>query len=225
MKLFNHYGQLPQDLGVIGSTCEEYMFYMYLPIKMAGSGKRRIPKQLQKNFGLQIMKSLAHYSRTASLEDKYIYITAKNKYATTDNPGNRPGYHCDGFGTKDINYIWCDKHPTVFCEKEFILSDDCPTALKEMKDQIDASKELTYPEGSLLRLDQYNVHRAPNIPVAGMRAFFKLSISEHKYNLKGNSHNYGLDYAWKMYDRDKVRNHPSVAEQDYIIEGDIRINF
>jgi hypothetical protein len=150
------------------------------------------------------------------IEQRYIYITAKNIYATPDNVGNRAGYHSDGFSTDDINYIWTDKYPTVFCIQDFDISDDCALSMHQMEDQADKDNEIIYPVNTLLKLDQGVIHRTPTIREGGMRTFVKISVSKEKYNLIGNSHNHLIDYNWEMYDRNKTRNHPTKPETDYI---------
>lgn len=52
-------------------------------------------------------------------------------------------------------------------------------------------------------------------PPGGMRSFFKISVSTHRYDLLGNSHNYLLDYSWPMLDRQTLRNQPSGGSRDY----------
>ena len=41
------------------------------------------------------------------------------------------------------------------------------------------------------------------------RTFIKVSFSDQKYNLKGNTHNYLFDYEWDMIDRSVSRNDPT----------------
>jgi len=209
----NNYGIKPQVITNIPIDCKEMLFYMYLPIKMIGSMEFRLPEQL-KVFQPLIDLVIKHEGE--KLKDKLVYITAKHIYASPDNVGNRPGYHSDGYGTDDVNYIWTNKFPTVFCIQNFNLSEDCSTSLTQMKEQALKTNEITFPVNTLLRLDELNVHRTPDIEVGGMRTFVKISISTEKYNLVGNSHNYLFDYDWKMFDRCEIRNHPTLLESDSI---------
>ncbi len=210
-----NYGTAPKQIGIYDINVEEMFFYMYLPIKMKGSNSLRIPKRLElfKSMIFDIIKDEGWHD---VLYDKYIYLTAKNIYATPDNLGNRAGWHSDGFGTDDINYIWTNRHPTVFCVQGFSLSNDCTKSMQQMQLQAKKENEVTYKENTLLRLTQEHIHRTPTINKGGMRCFFKLSISTEKYNLKGNSHNYMMGYDWEMFDRSEVRNHPIHKESDYI---------
>lgn len=74
------------------------------------------------------------------------------------------------------------------------------------------------PLRTLLRLTPYVIHDTPVIPEpGGMRSFVKISVSTHRYNLLGNSHNHLLDYDWPMYDRAAVRNQPG-GNSDYVEE-------
>jgi hypothetical protein len=138
----------------------------------------------------------------------YVYLTAKFMYQTPGCSFNRPGYHSDGFMTDDINYVWCDKNPTIFNSTIFDLSMDDSGSLVEMERQASSEREYAYPENTLLRLDQFNIHKVADIQKPGMRTFFKLSFSKDKYDLIGNSHNYLLQYEWEMKQRLEQRNIP-----------------
>ena len=82
-------------------------------------------------------------------------------------------------------------------------------------EQVDPARIRTYPDKTLMRLDPSVIHAAPEIPApGGERSFFKVSFSNSRYNLRGNSRNYLLDYDWPMYDRAAVRNDPAHAGQD-----------
>lgn len=202
--------------------CEEMMSYLYLPIKMAGTAIKaidalRLPKRL--NWVMPLISNVIDLEEVLgnNLKDFYIYLTAKKLYVTPDNPGNRPGWHGDGFGTDDINYIWSDLHPTLFCIQDFEnISEDHIKSMQQMTQQIKSENITNYGNNTLLRLTEHNIHRTPDIGKGCMRTFVKISISKHKYNLKGNSHNYKFDYSWKMYSRSELRNNPYAAEQDYI---------
>lgn len=204
----NKYGSEPKVVDTIQLDPQEMCFVQYLPIAMAereGLGDFiNIPENL--SWVRPLINSVW-------IEDKldldyYIYLTVKHLYVTPSNMGNRPGWHSDGFGTDDINYIWCDKYPTEFCIQDFSITEDCETSLKEMESQADEKNIKVYGENALLRLDKYNIHRTP-IVGEGYRTFVKISISKNRYNLKGNAHNYLFDYDWEMVVRSDIRNHPS----------------
>lgn len=212
------YGTKPEVIGTYDIECTEMMFYMYLPIKMPNSGVK-LPERLQIFFPLIDSLIKKEISLTClHIKSKYIYITAKHLFITPDNPGNRPGYHTDGFLTDDINYIWYDKLPTVFNIGEFDITEDHTASMSEFEQQARPENEVIYPAGTLLRLTPKVVHRTPDIWEPTMRTFVKISISKHKYNLIGNSHNHLFDYNWKMYARSEVRNDPVFKEADFIIK-------
>ena len=48
--------------------------------------------------------------------ENYVYLTAKTLWVSPENPGNRPGWHSDGFMTDDLNYVWSDRDGTLFWE-------------------------------------------------------------------------------------------------------------
>ena len=66
----------------------------------------------------------------------------------------------------------------------------------------------TYPENSFLRLNQYNIHRVSGVKSTCLRSFLKVSFSQDKYDLRGNSINRLLNYNWDMKERKKERNIP-----------------
>lgn len=199
----NKYGQEPVVVGQLELVPEEMCFVQYLPIAFP----------TEQFSGVRIPANLEWCRPLVNLcledtHDKYVYLTVKHLYVTPNNMGNRPGWHSDGFGTEDINYIWCDKYPTEFCIQEFDITEDCDLSLHEMESQTKDENIKTYGENTLLRLDKYNVHRTPVVG-EGYRTFVKISVSKDRYNLVGNAHNYLFDYDWEMVVRSETRNHTS----------------
>jgi hypothetical protein len=204
------YGQLPAVLGEYNIDCKEMMFYQYLPIKMPSTPNPAYEERL-KCFDRIVGVICCDFIGVYGLDNymaSYVYLTAKYMYQTPECSFNRTGYHSDGFMTDDINYIWCDKNPTVFNSSDFDLPMDDQLSLIKMKQQAKIENEITYPENYLLRLDQFNIHKVADIQHPGMRTFLKVSFSKDKYDLVGNSHNYSLDYNWEMKQRSQSRNIP-----------------
>ena len=197
------YGQEPQVVDHVFLDPKEMCFVQYLPIAMADCDRVEIPDNLSWTRPLVNMVLKEGVS-----DESYLYLTVKHLYVTPSNMGNRPGWHSDGFGTEDINYIWCDKYPTEFCIQEFDITEDCDLSLHEMESQAKDENIKTYGENTLLRLDKYNVHRTPVVG-EGYRTFVKISVSKDRYNLVGNAHNYLFDYDWEMVVRSETRNHTS----------------
>ena len=200
------------SLGIFDLHPKEMMFYLYLPIKLIDSSIIEVPPRLTV-FQRLLNATISDYQLTFSqhsheydLKERYIYLTAKRLFVTPDNIGNRPGYHCDGFGTDDINYVWSDTHPTVFNRGPFSVRRDDVLALADMEAQALGKFEYSLPEKSLIRIDSLTPHRTPIIRQPGMRTFVKISISKHRYNLEGNSHNYLLSYDWTLHGRSDIRN-------------------
>jgi hypothetical protein len=204
----------------------------------------RVPERLWWLFAETlhtVMEDAAAHS--PHLSDPYVYVTARRGHASPGNPLNRPGWHCDDFGGTDLNYIWSDRWPTRFLTAEpgvIDLSPDDAESMVQMEDlarhaqarmddYVRASQfngntpkpvlQIGHgPNGQLLRLSPYVVHDTPLIPdPGGMRSFFKISVSSHRYNLVGNSRNYLLDYDWPMHDRAAIRNKPG-GNGDYYEE-------
>lgn len=199
------YGKEPNQVGEFLLDVDEMMFYMYLPIKMPNSSEVYLPERLG------VFKPLVIASASAVDDDvayqSHIYITAKHVYVTPTDKANRFGWHSDGFMTNDKNFIWMDCCPTEFAIQPLSLIQDEHKSLKQMQNEIDDKNIIKYPTNQLLMLDQFNIHRvSESDSYSGMRTFVKISFSKRKYNLKGNSHNYMIDYDWKMYERGKERN-------------------
>lgn len=205
------YGELPTivatDLELVAS---EMMFYQYLPIKMQGYyGVKREPRL---NFITPLLDiCFEDFMDNYGFEDFkkcYVYVTVKYLYQITGCSFNRFGWHSDGFMTDDVNYIWSDQQPTVFNTSNFSLSQDDEKSLVEMNQQALSINNITFENRTLLRLDQYNIHKVSDEPFNGMRTFVKVSFSPDKYDLEGNSHNHLIDYNWPMQKRSASRNIP-----------------
>lgn len=214
------YGHLPKDLGLIDITNHEMMFWLYCPVKLPGSGLYYIPENLK--WAAEIIIDAARdFTKSypdRALKDHYVYVTAKTLFVSGAYIGNRPGWHSDGFGTDDINYIWCDRAPTQFLHLDppRPLSSDCCESMQEMErlaywtecvGPIDF-EHTTFPDKHLLRLDQSVIHRSPVDFPPGLRTFVKVSISTDRYDLIGNSINHGLDFGPLVAARQPDRNHP-----------------
>jgi len=234
----NRYGAEPLTMGEWELDFGEYMVYQYLPVNINGIDGLydiRLPGNLE--FARDIIEECIDEELSRNKVWSYIYVTAKRGFATPGNPLNRPGWHADGFGTPDVNYVWVDRFPTVFAIGEFgDISDDHIESVKQFTAAIDESARVwredfpksvglnrpkgkiklkTYPDKTLVRLDDTIIHAAPEVPApGGERSFFKVSFSNDKYNLKGNAHNYLLDYEWDMFDREFIRNDPARAGKD-----------
>ena len=205
-----NYGQKPVEIGVFQITAEEMMFYQDMPIKLANSTELAIEPRLQV-FDKLIGAACCDFIGTFGLDkfvESYVYVSAKRLFQAANLSFNRPGWHSDGFMTDDINYIWCDCVPTVFNSSNFNLTQDDCLSMAEMEDQATEENNFTYPDFSLLRLNQYVIHRVGVSDKPLIRTFVKVSVSKDKYDLKGNAKNYLLDYDWEMRERGLNRNVP-----------------
>ena len=207
------YGAPPVDLGQIDLSPTEMMFWLYCPIKLPGQIGVTMPSNLER-FGT-LVDAVAADSK--KWKPSYVYITAKTLFATAENPGNRPGWHSDGFLTDDLNYIWCDANPTVFFEsgeQRFAFVKDHLRSLGEMDDLCQPNRLCwrTYPVKHLLRLDQTVLHKVNTKITPGVRTFVKISVSKHRYALRGNSINHTLAPNWSYQNRGSERNCPITGE-------------
>lgn len=198
------YGKPPTSLGVVDLRVTEMMYWMYCPIKEPGVNNVTVPDNLRQ-FAELIQ--LVREDCADRWQDSYVYITAKNLWVGGDYIGNRPGWHSDGFGSNDLNYIWADRAPTEFALGQWEFSEDHNESLIEMEAAAKDAIHFKYPDKALLRLDPSVIHRCPVDFEPGFRAFVKISISTEQYNLEGNSINHALT-RFEFQPREDHRNHP-----------------
>lgn len=221
------YGRAPELIAHMPDLdLREVMYYLYLPVFM--NEPQRAGRYLRLPPNVECLRELI--AVCADAEDvrnnryKYVYLSARKGWATPDNPLNRPGWHCDGFGTDDINYVWWKGPGTRFAIGDFgEISSDHEVSLKQFQHAIKRATFYGSPriwierpaEGGLYRLDPYVVHATPLIDKPCWRQFVKVSFSNHRYNLENNSHNYLFDYDWPLTPREDVRNDTHKAQRDY----------
>lgn len=203
---------LPLNIGEWHFDRFEYMQYLYLPIKLPGETFLLEPRIsfLSDMVNAAIKAEIILRGSVTWVEDSYLYLTLKQTFVPAEIHHNRPGWHADGFGTEDSQYIWFDKWPTEFLIGEIPVRNDDFDSMVDMCIYEDrhpssvASPDCFY----LYRIDQNHVHRTIPAPEDGVRMFIKLTFSKNIYAQKGNSINYGLDYKWDMSQRSLERNQP-----------------
>ena len=211
------YGDLPVNLGQYDIKCDEMMFTQYMPIKLS---KNEAEMEQDMSYSADPRFDCFRPIIVAAEDDfleqfgydayeaSYIYLTAKHLYQAPNTSFNRFGYHSDGFMTPDINYVWCNSSPTIFNNSEFNITQEDVISMVEMNQQANENNEVTYGNNTLLRLNEFNIHKVGEHCKGGMRTFVKISFSQEKYNLVGNAKNYLLDYDWEMVERKNERNIP-----------------
>lgn len=200
------YGELPEVIGgfEVDTSNAEMCFVQYLPVRLPlQKSSQAVPKNLK--CYEQLVQYAVYNELLRGYNYPYIYLTVKRVYGT----GNREGWHCDGFGTDDVNYIWYDSHPTEFFDGEMTLPHNHTDSIEFMENNIgDPDDKVMYPCNTLIRMTQSSIHRVNPEVFTGLRTFVKISFSDSKYNLKGNAHNYLVDYEWEMHERKVDRNDP-----------------
>lgn len=199
----------------------EMMYYLYFPIFIRELGMTdhiSLEPRLER-YRRMIMHAINIESQMsfANLSFDNIYVSAKTMIVGPNTTGNRPGWHCDGFGTSDVNYIWCDSSPTLFSLGDFSnITEDHVESLKQFDEIAEKNVFTSFKENSLIRLTNKVVHHTPKVWKPGIRSFVKISFSNLKYNLKGNTRNYALDTSkWEMYSREEIRNTPTYGNTDH----------
>lgn len=206
----NRYGQLPKVVDYIEIQSKEMLFYQDMLIKPIGQTECAIEKRLMIYHEIiaSAIDDFIDKFGIAEYRNHYVYVSAKNLFQSKGCSYNRMGWHCDGFMTNDTTYIWSDKFPTIFNFSEFRLTQDHEKSMIEMQEQADEKNNMMYDNYTLVRINQFNVHRVADVTENGMRAFVKVSFSKDKYDLIGNAINYDLDYNWEMKPRNITRNVP-----------------
>lgn len=159
------------DLADVALT--EFMHWQYLPVAMPGLNVR-VPWNLRPILPL-IEAAIECETAYRPVADSYVYVSARRGWATPENPLNRPGWHCDGFGTGDTNYVWWDGPGTRFItrqpwylEQVTHLFDSVPDDHLASLDHFDHLARLapwwTPPQRSLYRLTPYVIHATPGDP-------------------------------------------------------------
>ena len=207
------YGDEPRNCGLVDTSIPEVMYYLYLPVFM-----RSIRSEIRLPPNLECCRQIIHQTiGYVPRQYEYIYISARKGWATPDNPLNRPGWHCDGFGTDDMNYVWWKGDGTRFAIQPFNgISNDHVKSLEQFEQQVNSVSIKTYPESTVYELHPKVVHATPLInPPGQMRQYVKVSFSDHKYNLENNSHNHLFEYEWPLMNREITRNDTHAAQKDY----------
>jgi hypothetical protein len=212
------YGAPPIDLGLFDIAPKEMMFWLYCPVKLPGHAHLTFPPNLEQFRNLVAKVSIDILDREGidHFIDSYFYLTAKTLFVTADNPGNRPGWHSDGFMTDDLNYVWSDCNGTLFWEPQergSFIQDEWHS-LSEMAAAAFDGPVKSYPDKHLLRLDQSVIHRVADVTEPRVRTFVKVSVSRDKYNLVGNSVNHQLAPDWTYFDRSEDRNVPTATSKE-----------
>ena len=132
---------------------------------------------------------------------------------------------CEGIGGGEKFFVLllelCLERPkgwTRFAIQDFTdISTDHIKSLEQFEAQVNPHRIVTYPEKMLFAIDPFCVHSTPLIEPPGCwRQFVKVSLSNQRYNLENNSHNYLFDYDWPLHSRDEIRNDPARAQADFI---------
>jgi hypothetical protein len=184
----------------------EMLAYLYFPLWIPGS-RFAIEHRLRKFLPIIDKANESEIRRGASWD--YCYLTAKTLIVGPNTAGNRPGWHCDGYLTNDVNYIWADSSPTLYSNAWFDgIANDHTEAIKRFDTIAEANPQEIYDLGvnKIVRLTDKVVHHTPKVWVPGFRTFVKVTFSQHKFNLVGNTRNYDLNYDWPLHDRSLERN-------------------
>jgi hypothetical protein len=209
----------PLNLGGFEIDLPEVMYFLYLPVMMYGDRKDiRLPPPVK--VCRRMVSTAIEFCRGTGRFYRYAYLSARKGWATPDNPLNRPGWHCDGFGTEDMNFVWWTGPGTRFAVQQFQVEKNHLTSLDQFEQQIDHQSVITPEARRLYAISPSVVHATPIIAAPGcMRQYIKVSLSNERYNLEDNSKNWMFDYDWPTHPRSIIRNDPHRAQLDYVTDG------
>jgi hypothetical protein len=136
-----NYGEAPVVVDSIFIPDCELVFVLYMPVRLAGQSHITIPKHLA-GYAPLVEAAIRHEGWRG--DGQYVYLTVKRLWVEPGCMGGRPGWHTDGFGTDDVNYIWSDADPTEFCIQPFTLTADHDVSMREMAEQARPENIKTY---------------------------------------------------------------------------------
>lgn len=205
----------PKNLGRFQIKADEVMYYLYYPVRRPNSGLQLSDSRL--DFVRPLLRRIED-DEPERFWSEYVYLTIKKMYIGGGVTANRPGWHCDGFMSDDLNYIWYDNTPTVFNSGRFEISPDHLLSLAEFEQQARPENDYVLDNELLVKLDSTVIHRVnTHVPEQIMRTFVKITVSKERFNLKDNSKNPFLLLEGPLYDRQAARNDPHQAQRDSYI--------
>lgn len=196
---------------------DEMCFVQYMPIKLPFESIK-LPPQLE--WTDPIVDSVfgdyfeSNDDKCNVWHHKYVYLTVRHLYTTPASPGNRTGWHIDGYGSLDDNYLWCDRNPTEYLpQARRYFGSDHVEAMDRIHDYADPLSYIAHaiPVNTVVDIER-DIHRVATPEVSGMRTFVKVTASYAKYNLKGNAKNPRLATWDNKHERSYKRNHPYVLD-------------
>lgn len=194
---------------------KEVAYCLYMPVSIPGRGFETLEYRRDLNF----VKPMLHEIQALEpkrVQDEYVYLTVKRMIVGPTVTPNRPGWHADGFGSDDLNFIWYDSVPTLLSIRPFCVSNDHLKSLEQFDTQAEHTPEhiCNIPPGHIIRLTPNIVHRVNLATEECMRTFVKVTVSKNQFNLTDNSTHPNVA-RWPTFDRAAVRNDPSRAQLDY----------
>src|SRR5690349_4286404 len=124
---------LPVVLGNFSLAADEVMYYLYLPVSKPGDNSISLPDQ-RLHFLLPLLRTIRE-DEPELFKHCWAYVTVKKMYVGGGVTPNRPGWHCDGFLSDDLNYVWADCVPTVFTSAQFDVAADHVASLTQFDEQ------------------------------------------------------------------------------------------
>lgn len=184
-----------------------------MPIKFPGSNYR-IPKEISSLAPIIYDIARNEYNANKKSDDYYCYITVDCRDVEPGKTTRKSGLHVDGFqGARispklpvDHSYIVSNNNPTIFYNQPFKVGEDwdmnCHNYFEGFELQKDVSKQVVYPNHSVLLIDAYCLHEAPVATEKQKRTFLRMSYTVREFDRLGNAHNPLFDYNWEMVPRD-----------------------
>jgi len=211
-------GTSPKYIHTFEINNKEFMWWQYVPIFSLGDAGIVMPCPNLNWIRPIVGESIAAMDGF-NKGYNHIYATVKSTFVDPieGSFGNRPGWHIDGFGSEDTNFIWTDLNPTEYFmiddgDSIIKLSEDHNKSMEQMETLVEALPQFIRSDCQkpydLMMLDNKCIHRVNPFGKAGFRNFVKISFSDELYLAEGNSINHNLDYDWETIPRKETRNCP-----------------
>lgn len=198
---------------ILSYTKQEHMRILDMPIKFPNSNYR-IPKELEHLTSL-IQKIATHeHLMNKKIDDYYCYLTLDRRIVKAGKTTRKEGIHVDGFqgarlGEKlpvDHSYLLSSNHATIFYNQSFKVEKQwdktCHNYFEGFENQKLPGTQVVFPNHTVLLLDAYTLHEAPQVLEDTERTFLRLSYTVREFDRLGNAHNSMFDYSWEMFPRD-----------------------
>jgi hypothetical protein len=145
---------------------------------------------------------------------RYAYLTVDSRVVPGGRTHRNSGWHFDGMQGERYasplpvcyQYVWASAIPTEYSDAPTSTAGLSVTRhnwFTELGAQVpDCHPVTTYPDGSILLMSAYQLHRSPTVTATTSRLFVRLDYSFKRQDRLGNTVNPLLPAPWQYVPRD-----------------------